>query len=377
MSLRRCLAALGCALIIGGVPAGAAAPEDTLADVRLLAEAGTRLDAAMAGDTTASELGGAISDYERALASVRDALREAGGQERALQVALAVRRDADARLLAALQARRAALPPGADLHPRGPIAAARARAMMARLDPGLSEAATELGDRLRALEATRRLQREGAGHLAVALGKLDEARTALVAGLDFVTAPGPVDGTSAAALSGSDSITELASAMSRSQSPAADRDAAGEPWLAPVQGVVLHGFLEPDAAGVRLPGQLWSAPPLSLVRAPEAGRVRYAGPFLDYQNVVVLETGDAALVVLAGLARRVVAPGDAVERGAPLGLLGGRSPEIDEYLAERDLETGAGLRESLYVEIRHGRGPVDPASWFAFGDGDKEQESAQ
>jgi septal ring factor EnvC (AmiA/AmiB activator) len=95
--------------------------------------------------------------------------------------------------------------------------------------------------------------------------------------------------------------------------------------------------------------------------------VRYAGPFLDYQNIVVLETDDDALVLIVGLARRVVTSGDMVTRGAPLGILGGRSPDVDAYLMPRDLETGAGLRESLYVEIRHGRGPVDPVSWFDGG----------
>jgi septal ring factor EnvC (AmiA/AmiB activator) len=116
-----------------------------------------------------------------------------------------------------------------------------------------------------------------------------------------------------------------------------------------------------------MPGLVWSAAPLSLVRAPTDARVRYAGPFLDYQNIMVLETEDRTLVMIAGLAKRVVASGDMVTRGAPLGILGGRSPDVDAYLKPRDLESGAGLRESLYVEIRHGRGPVDPVSWFDSG----------
>ena len=49
--------------------------------------------------------------------------------------------------------------------------------------------------------------------------------------------------------------------------------------------------------------------------APATATVRYAGPFLDYGYVVVLEPEPATMVVLAGLAQLNVAAGTVVEAG--------------------------------------------------------------
>jgi septal ring factor EnvC (AmiA/AmiB activator) len=127
---------------------------------------------------------------------------------------------------------------------------------------------------------------------------------------------------------------------------------------------VLRGFDEPDAAGVRRPGVLMAAPPLSLVRAPEDATVRYAGPFLDYGYVAVLEPAPGILVVLAGLAQLRVSSGDEVRRGEMLGLLGGRALALEEYVMLTE-GTDSGAAGTLYIEIRHGSRPVDPAPWFA------------
>jgi septal ring factor EnvC (AmiA/AmiB activator) len=133
----------------------------------------------------------------------------------------------------------------------------------------------------------------------------------------------------------------------------------------PVRGEVLRGFDEPDAAGVRRPGVVLRAAPLSLVRAPADATVRYAGPFLEYGYVVVLETGPETMVVLAGLAQLRVGAGTAVGRGEPLGLLGGRPLGVEEYVMLPQSDTGAGGSETLYIEVRQGRGPVDPEPLFA------------
>ena len=57
----------------------------------------------------------------------------------------------------------------------------------------------------------------------------------------------------------------------------------------PVAGTVLQHFDEPDAARVRRPGIVVGAAPRALVTAPADALVRYAGPFLEYGYVVVLE----------------------------------------------------------------------------------------
>ncbi|MBA3326511.1 MAG: peptidoglycan DD-metalloendopeptidase family protein, partial [Rhodobacteraceae bacterium] len=132
----------------------------------------------------------------------------------------------------------------------------------------------------------------------------------------------------------------------------------------PVTGRVLRGFGEADAAGVRRPGLVMQAAPLALVIAPADGRVRYAGPFLDYGYVVVLEPRADVLVVLAGLATLEVRSGAEVRAGELLGLMGGRQLDAQEYLMLGDAGTGGTPAETLYIELRQGQDPVDPSPWF-------------
>ena len=55
------------------------------------------------------------------------------------------------------------------------------------------------------------------------------------------------------------------------------------------------------------------------------------------------------------------------KREGLLGRLGGRNVTVEEYVMLPHAEAGAGALETLYIEIRHGRGPVDPVSWFGSG----------
>ena len=161
----------------------------------------------------------------------------------------------------------------------------------------------------------------------------------------------------------SETLTELAAALAAAGGPP-PAPAAAPPgrWPGRSAATVLRGFDEPDAAGVRRPGVVLRAPPLSLVRAPADATVRYAGPFLEYGYVVVLEPAPGTMVVLAGLAQLQARAGAAVRRGEPLGLLGGRPLDVEEYVMLPQSDTGAGGGETLYIEVRQGRGPVDPAA---------------
>jgi murein hydrolase activator len=343
----------------------AATPEDFDRIASRLDVAGQALDAARGPEAAVEPLSQAIARYDQALDAMRSAVIQAGSRENAGRFALS--RDAldISKFLAVLErvseARRRPL----DLHPGGPLAAARMQMMVAALRPELQAQADALTNRLAEVAAARQSQQDGLGILEAGLARLAEARADLQ---DEVRRLQPeqvrVDARTAAALVEAESLTALTSALGRDQSPA-DRDARpATPYLWPVETDLLRQFNERDAAGVRWPGIVLDAPPLSLVRAPAAGIVRYAGPFLDYRGVVVLETGDDALVLLAGMADLLIRSGERVERGAAVGMLGGRTPNVEEYVKLVNGETGSGLREALYVEIRHGRSPVDPVSWL-------------
>ena len=164
----------------------------------------------------------------------------------------------------------------------------------------------------------------------------------------------------------SDTLTALAAKLAGVR--AGNPNAAPPTLIRPVTGNIARAYQEPDGAGVRRPGIVIRAPPLSLVSAPADAIVRYAGPFLDYGYVVVLEADDDTLIVLAGLAQLHVTTGDAVRTGALLGLLGGAafeepSPGADP--AGGAVESAAsGADETLYIEVRHAGGPVDPEPLF-------------
>ncbi len=358
--MRRAAVAAALALWLCGPLAAASQSPASAIDA-----ANDRLAEAIAAQSAAPDadaLAEALAEQSRALARLRVAVIAAGADERALTIDLRRRSDETAQLLAALQALSRS-PSGERrpmLHPQGPLAAARAGAMLERLTPELRAQAELVAARLAEIEQARVLRSDGIDRIAAGLDRAEAGRTALLAALADGSASDAAPAGPAALARDAESLTALAEALARGVEPVdTPLDLA---W--PVPAVGLRGFEEPDAAGVRRPGLLIFAPPLSLVAAPAGGRVRYAGPFLDYTYVVVLEPRVDVLVVLAGLAELETETGDVVQRGDPLGFLGGRRIDAQEYLMLGEAGIGETPGETLYIELRHGQGPVDPAPWF-------------
>lgn len=135
-------------------------------------------------------------------------------------------------------------------------------------------------------------------------------------------------------------------------------------WAMPVRGRMLRGYNEADAAGVARPGILIATRQLSLVTSPWPATVRYHGAFLDYGNVMILEPSNDVLLVLAGLEEVYGEIGEVIPAGAAIGLMGGAAPDLDAFVENAEDGTGPGLSETLYIEVREGGQPVDPAAWF-------------
>ncbi|MBP7003486.1 peptidoglycan DD-metalloendopeptidase family protein [Amaricoccus sp.] len=324
-----------------------------------------------------SALVAALRQQEAALAALRGSVRAAGENERALTEAFDADRGVVQRLLATLEAMSLAADGAPAPHPGGPLAAARAERLIGWLKPALETRARGLADRVRQLEAAQAQEEADLAALTDGLARLARGRSALVAALDADRAA-EQEGAMQVGLAArdappefareADNLSALAARLAALSGPAAAAPAP-VPLRWPVMGTLRSEFEAKDSAGVRRPGLVVEAAPLSLVVAPADGVVRYAGPFLEYGYVVVLEPRADVLVVLAGLATLETKAGERVRAGDLLGLLGGRELDAQEYLMLAEAGNGETGAETLYIELRHGKGPVDPAPWFAGANG--------
>jgi septal ring factor EnvC (AmiA/AmiB activator) len=95
------------------------------------------------------------------------------------------------------------------------------------------------------------------------------------------------------------------------------------------------------------------------VVAPADGWVLYKGPYLNYGQIVILNTGQNYTALLAGLETVTVDIGQFVQMGMPLGTMGSRT-------IGRSVTTSAGAAQpTLYIELRQNNEPVDPTGWWA------------
>ena len=119
---------------------------------------------------------------------------------------------------------------------------------------------------------------------------------------------------------------------------------------APVAGRVTRGWGQPAEDGPAT-GITYATPPGAFVSSPCAGRIAFAAPFRSYGQLVIVEcranSDRTSLdIVLAGLARIDAAPGHAVKQGEPVGRMAGSAAPL------------------LYVELRCGGTPIDPAPFL-------------
>lgn len=344
-----------------------------------MAEAARRLEAAgalLAGATGADDRLAALTEtvraYEEGLGLLREALRRSGGARATLEAELDADRAGIARLLGVLQSMGSSPAPVLMLHPSGPLGTARLGMILADAAPALQAEAEALRARLDALGALRAEEASALLTLEEGLASAQTARAELaVAAADRGALPRTYSEDAVATallLASSETLDAFAAGLDATvadplgvSSDAPSTTPMGTLPL-PVPGVVLRGPGEPDAEGAARPGVTLAAEPRALVTTPVAATLRFRGPLLDYGTVVIIEPAPGTLFVIAGLAQAWGDAGEVLPAGAPLGLLGGEAHAI---LSEPPLAAGAGLSETLYLEVREGDRPVDPATWFA------------
>jgi murein hydrolase activator len=314
-----------------------------------------------------------IRGYEQGLAVLRDALRDAALRERAIRQRFERGGDRLSRVLAALQTMSRSPEATVLLHPAGGIGTARAAMLMSEAAPALSAEAARLRAELQELEDLSLLRRTAVATLEEGLLAAQEARAALAQAMsERQSVPAnPVDDAILLALvNGSETLDAFASSLTSTEAEQVGSDGFAEArgkLPLPVAGVLLSGYREADAAGVARPGLLLATEPQALVTSPWPGTIRYAGPLLDYGNVLILEPEAGYLLILAGLGGLFGGAGTVVQQGDPLGLMAGQEQPVQGNLIATDQGGGRDRPQTLYIELRRDGGPDDPAPWFTLG----------
>ncbi|WP_237476454.1 murein hydrolase activator EnvC family protein [Lichenibacterium dinghuense] len=362
-----------------------------------------RLSAALVGTTAR------VREMEARSTAVEARLDLIAGREDALRRSLAARRGDTARVLAALQRLGLHPLPALLARPDDVMDAVRSATLLGAVVPELRSAARDLASDLAELGRLRSLaagERDALGVETASLGaeraRLDDLVAARQAAQ--AAAEGALDGERRRAAALAADATGLKDLVARLESDAAaaqradearrraaEADAAGVAAKAaaaggrdparltpatpfgdtrgrltlPVVGRIVKAFGAADDYGGQSRGQSVAARPGAVVTAPADGWISFSGPYRSYGQLLIMTMGDGYYVVLAGLARIDVAPGQFVLAGEPLGAMGDGSVRAASAIA-----LGAG-DPVLYVEFRKDGAAIDPAPWWAKAESQK------
>ena len=359
------------------VPGVAWAESETAAFARAAAErlaaASVLLDGAGGADDQIAALTEVVQAYEDGLGAMRDGLRRVASQQSAIEAELDARSDEVARLLGVLLNMGSTPTPLLLLHPTGPIGTARSGMIVSDVTPALQARVDDLRAQLTEVAELTQVQANAARLLQDGLDGAQTARAALAQAVsDRTDLPRRfTEDTVATALliASTETLDGFASGLAETvdgeTGTGPDAMALRGTLPLPVQGQILRRAGEADAAGVIRPGWVIATRAGALVTAPAAATVRYRGPLLNYGIVIILEPAPDLLIVITGLAQAFGEAGQIVPAGAPIGLMGGQMPDVDAILTETSAGLGRPQTETLYLEVRDGQGPVDPATWFA------------
>jgi len=364
------------ALVLAHVPepsdANTDATETALRAATMLQDAAASLAEADGARDRVEALTDTVRAYEEGLLALREGVRQAALRERAILFVFETERERLSQLLGVLQSIQAAPGPSLLLHPEGPVGTARAGMIVADITPAVAREAQALRAQLEELAILRGLQDAAVAQLSDGLTGAQSARAALsqaIADRRILPPPLALDADAMqailqSALSLDDFATLLNDQPSRAPDDLPDFAAARGGLTPPVLGTLLRGYEEPDAAGVARPGLVLATRPNALATTPWPASVRYAGPLLDYGNVIILEPEADYLLIVAGLATLFVEAGELLTGDAPIGLMPGPTAAGEELILPETAGGGDILSETLYLELRQSGRTVDPADWF-------------
>ena len=133
----------------------------------------------------------------------------------------------------------------------------------------------------------------------------------------------------------------------------------------PVNGVRIRNFGDPDSTGGAEKGLAIAARPGAQVTSPCDGLVVYSAAYRSYGQVLILNAGGGYHVLLMGMERISVDPGQFVLTGEPVAVMGSGG-QIATVAA-----TMTPSQPVLYIEFRKDGTPIDPGPWWATSESEK------
>jgi septal ring factor EnvC (AmiA/AmiB activator) len=118
--------------------------------------------------------------------------------------------------------------------------------------------------------------------------------------------------------------------------------------LLPVRGIIRVGFGETDELGGRSKGVTFLARPGAPVVTPLGGKVKFAGPFQKYRQILIIEHRGGYHSLIAGLGRIDTVVGASLDAGEPVGAADTSSSDA-----------------RVYYELRQNGAPVNPQKLLA------------
>lgn len=336
-----------------------------------LEAASAQLQAAQGSRDRVRALTATVKAYEDGLVAMRDGLRRAAIREQTIQTLLDTKSTEIGQLLGVLQATSQTSGPLSLLHPNGALGTARAGMIAADVTPALQVQVDELRAQLQEVALLRTLQANAAETLKTGLAGAQTARSQLSEAISertdlprrFVDDPTQT----ALLIASTETLDGFASGLTDAfldEPGGTDARSAKGNLPLPVQGQLLRNFNAPDAAGITRPGVILATRARALVTTPVPATLLFRGPLLDYGNVVILEPAPDVMFVFGGLAEVYGEVGQILPAEAPIGLMGGDAPNVNMFLIENDGANAPAATETLYLEVREGQSPVNPATWF-------------
>lgn len=127
----------------------------------------------------------------------------------------------------------------------------------------------------------------------------------------------------------------------------------------PVSGVNVTNYGDGDGFGGISRGLSIVTRAEAPVMAPADGTVLFAGDYLNYGQIVILDVGQDHTILLAGLATVEARIGQFVRMGERVGTMGSRT------IGRTAASSAGASRPTLYIEMRNKNSPIDPTGWWA------------